>query len=82
MAQTTSFGPFRYFDAHWQPRLDVAADVLRRIQDRWLMADSPFPIEQTIAVILRVFSFDFHASGFIGYQGVPANELAPRKKIT
>ena len=56
MAQTTSFGPYPWFDIHWRPRRDLAASVLRKIQDRWLLSDDGFPTESTVAVILHIFA--------------------------
>jgi hypothetical protein len=66
------------FDLHWQPRVNFAAEFLRTIQNRWLVTDADFPIQQTISVILNIFSFDFHATGFITYRGITPAELARR----
>ena len=75
MSQVTSFGPYRWFDSHWQPRLDLAAKGLREVQDVWLLSESPFPVERTISTILHIFAFDFRATGFIRYRGITPAEL-------
>ena len=56
MAQTTSFGAYPWFDLHWRPRRDLAANVLSKIQDQWLLSDHEFPTESTVAVILHIFA--------------------------
>ena len=66
------------FDLHWQPRINFAAEFLRTVQNRWLVTDSNFPIKQTISVILNIFTFSFHATGYITYRGITPAELARR----
>jgi hypothetical protein len=64
-----------YFDVHWQPRLSLGSKVLSDAQNSWLLNDSTFPSELISAILLWVFRFDFHATGFIGYVGATPKEL-------
>jgi hypothetical protein len=61
VAQVTGDRP-RPFDDRWRERLPLAIRVLGDIQTGWLQSDTPFPVEQTAAVILRIFGFDFFAA--------------------
>jgi hypothetical protein len=65
----------RRFEHEWRPRLHLAAKLLRDYEDVWLRSDRPFPIPETVAVVLNVFTFDFYAADFLGYRGVRAAKL-------
>lgn len=52
MAQMTCFGPSRSFDIHWEPRIELAARVLAKIQDSWVITGGGFPSERAAAVVL------------------------------
>ncbi len=58
--------------------MEFAARVLRDVQNQWLLSEAAFPHTAVTAVILRIFAFDFHATGFLGYRGVTQRELAAR----
>jgi hypothetical protein len=76
MAQVTP--KLRWFEQHWRPRLNLAARLLRRFEDRWLRSEGPFPSREVVAVLVNVFAFDFHSAGFLRYPGIPADELWTR----
>jgi hypothetical protein len=73
MAQFTP--RLRWFEQSWRPRLNLAARLLRGFQDRWLQSAGPFPSREVVAVLLNVFAFDFYKADFLGYDGIPADEL-------
>lgn len=48
-----------FFDAHWKPRIKLAAKVLLDAEDAWLLTDEPFPTANMLAVFFWIFRFDF-----------------------
>ena len=66
---------FRTFEQHWRPRLNLAAKVLRDIEDRWLRSDQPFPCKTAAAALLSIFAFDFHGADFLTYCGPSEADL-------
>jgi hypothetical protein len=69
---------FPYFYSYWEPRLELAARVLRDAQNSWLLTDDPFPADRVTSIILWVFAFDFHAADLINYRGITRKELFAR----
>lgn len=63
MAQTTCFGPSPWFDIHWEPRVKMAASVLAKIQDSWVITGSDFPSEHAAAVMLYIFDVGLPTCG-------------------
>jgi hypothetical protein len=67
-----------WFEQHWRPRRNLAAKVLRDIEDSWLPSERPFPCEETAAILLNIFAFDFHKADFLWYTGVRPDDLWAR----
>jgi len=65
----------RSFEQHWRPRLNLAAKVLRDIEDWWLRSDQLFPCRPVVAALFNIFAFDFHGADFLTYRGPPESDL-------
>jgi hypothetical protein len=68
----------RWLGDYWRAAVSLAAKVLRDYEAVWLRSEGPFPVSEVVAVMLNVFAFDFHGAAFVGYTGVPTNELWKR----
>jgi hypothetical protein len=65
----------RSFEQLWRPRLNLAAKVLRDIEDWWLQSDQPFPCKSSAAVLLWIFTFDFYGADLMTYEGTPLADI-------
>lgn len=63
------------FESEWRPRLNLAAELLRRFREDWLLTEAPFPTRVVVAALLHVFTFDFHQADYAYYVGITADEL-------
>jgi len=48
--------PPNAFDKVWRERLNLAAKVLRDVQDAWLRSSLPFPSQNLAAVLFHIFA--------------------------
>lgn len=53
--------PAQDIDRAWEPRLTLASRFLSGIIDAWCRSDADFPVGQTVAVLMRLFSPHFSA---------------------
>jgi hypothetical protein len=63
------------FEQHWRERLLLATNFLRDVQDYWLQTSLPFPTQNTAAVILQIFAFDFFSESFKNFKDVQSRGL-------